>query len=123
MCCRSPYNFQYVLSSRIRDTNVLSGSIIVEKLQRLGKPKVWIPCSHVIVVCQHRNFDVYGFIDERYNTAHLLNTWSGQFYCYGDQQVWPPYLGETIIPNKVLVCNNLEANNTINLLYKALFMN
>jgi SWIM zinc finger len=33
-----------------------------------------IPCSHVIVVCQHRNFDVYGFIDERYNTAHLLNT-------------------------------------------------
>jgi SWIM zinc finger len=28
-----------------------------------------IPCSHVIVVCQHRNFDVYDFIDERYNTA------------------------------------------------------
>jgi SWIM zinc finger len=23
-----------------------------------------IPCSHVIVVCQHKNFDVYGFIDE-----------------------------------------------------------
>jgi SWIM zinc finger len=43
-----------------------------------------ISCSHVIVVCQHRNFDVYGFIDERYNTAHLLNTWSGQFHCYGD---------------------------------------
>jgi hypothetical protein len=29
-----------VLSSRIRGTNVLSGSISVEKLQRLGKPKV-----------------------------------------------------------------------------------
>jgi hypothetical protein len=44
-----------------------------------------ISYSHVIVVCQHRNFDVYGFIDERYNTAHLLNTWSDQFHCYGDQ--------------------------------------
>jgi hypothetical protein len=30
--------------------------------------------SHVIAVCQHKNFDVYGFIDELYNTAHLLNT-------------------------------------------------
>jgi hypothetical protein len=57
----------------------------------------------VIAVCQHRNFDVYSFIDERYNTAHLLNTWSGQFHCYGDQQVWPPYLGETIISNKELI--------------------
>jgi SWIM zinc finger len=62
-----------------------------------------IPCSHVIVICQHRNFDVYDFIDERYNTAHLLNTWSSQFHCYGDQQVWPPYLRETIIPNKELI--------------------
>jgi SWIM zinc finger len=44
-----------------------------------------MPCSHVIVVCQHRNFDVYDFIDERYNTVHLLNTWSGQFHYYGDQ--------------------------------------
>jgi SWIM zinc finger len=33
-----------------------------------------IPCSHVNAVCQHRNFDVYSFIDERYNRAHLLNT-------------------------------------------------
>jgi hypothetical protein len=39
MCSGSPDNFQYLLSSRILDTNVLSGSIIVEKLQRLGKPK------------------------------------------------------------------------------------
>jgi hypothetical protein len=62
-----------------------------------------IPYSHVIIVCQYRNFDVYGFIDERYNTAHLLNTWSGQFHCYGDQRVWPLYLGETIIPNKELI--------------------
>ena len=46
---------------------------------------------------------MYGFIDERYNTAHLLNIWSGQFHCYGDQQVWPPYLGETIIPDKELI--------------------
>jgi hypothetical protein len=44
-----------------------------------------IHCSHVIDVCQHINFDVCGFIDERYNTAHLLNTWSGQFHYYGDQ--------------------------------------
>jgi hypothetical protein len=57
----------------------------------------------VIVVCQHRNFDVYDFIDERYNIAHLLNTWSGQFHCYGDQQVWSPYLGETKLPNKELI--------------------
>jgi hypothetical protein len=57
----------------------------------------------VIAVCQHRNFDVYDFIDEQYNTAHLLNTWSGQFHCYGDKQVWPPYLGETIIPDKELI--------------------
>jgi hypothetical protein len=49
-----------------------------------------IPRSHVIVACQYRNFHVYDLIDERYNTAHLLNTWSGQFHCYGDQQVWPP---------------------------------
>jgi hypothetical protein len=46
---------------------------------------------------------VYSFIDERYNIAHLLNTWSGQFYYYGHQQVWPPYLGETIISNKELI--------------------
>jgi SWIM zinc finger len=39
------------------------------------KPQlIGIPCSHVIVVCQHRNFNVYDLIDERYNTAHLLNT-------------------------------------------------
>jgi hypothetical protein len=57
----------------------------------------------VIVVCQHRNFDVYGFIDKRCNIAHLMNTWSGQFHCYGDQQVWPSYLGETIIPDKELI--------------------
>jgi SWIM zinc finger len=44
-----------------------------------------IPCSHVISVCQHRNFDVCDLIDERYNTAHLLNTWFDQFHCYGDQ--------------------------------------
>jgi SWIM zinc finger len=44
-----------------------------------------IPCSHVIAVCQHKNFEVYDFIDERYNTAHLLNTWSSQFHCYRDQ--------------------------------------
>jgi SWIM zinc finger len=62
-----------------------------------------ISCSHVFVVCQHKNFDVYGFIHERYNTAHILNTWSDHFHCYGDQQVWPPYLGETIIPNKKLI--------------------
>jgi hypothetical protein len=62
-----------------------------------------ILCSHLITVCQYRNFDVYGFIDERYNTAHPLNTWSSQFHCSGDQQVWPPYLGETIIPNKELI--------------------
>jgi hypothetical protein len=36
-------NFRYVLSSRIRGTNMFSGSISVEKLQQLGKPKVW--CS------------------------------------------------------------------------------
>jgi hypothetical protein len=46
---------------------------------------------------------VYDLIDERYNTAHLLNTWSGQFYYYGDQQIWSPYLGGTIIPNKELI--------------------
>jgi SWIM zinc finger len=44
-----------------------------------------IPCSHMIAMCQHKKFDVYDFIDERYNTAHILNTWSGQFYCYGDR--------------------------------------
>jgi hypothetical protein len=33
-------NFRYVMSSRTHDTNVLSGSINVEKLQRLGKLKV-----------------------------------------------------------------------------------
>jgi hypothetical protein len=54
-------------------------------------------------VCQHRNFDVYGLIDERYNTTHILNTWSGQFHYFGDQQVWPPYLGGTIISNKELI--------------------
>jgi hypothetical protein len=57
----------------------------------------------VIAVCQHRNFDVYGFIDERYNTAHILNTWSGQFHYYGDQQVCPSYIRETIIPNKEMI--------------------
>jgi SWIM zinc finger len=46
-----------------------------------------IPCYHVIAVCQHKKFDVHGFIDERYNTTHLLNTRSGQFNYYGDQQV------------------------------------
>jgi hypothetical protein len=69
-----------------------------------------IPYFHVIVVCQRRNFDVYGFIDERYNTAHILNTWSGQFHCFADQQVWPPYLGETIIPNKELIKIGWRAN-------------
>jgi hypothetical protein len=44
-----------------------------------------IPYSHVIAVCQHRNLDVYGLIDEGYNTAHLLNTWSDQLHYYGDQ--------------------------------------
>jgi hypothetical protein len=39
MCSGSSDNFWYVLSSRIRDTNVLSDSISVKKLQRLGKPK------------------------------------------------------------------------------------
>jgi hypothetical protein len=37
---RTPDNFRYVLSSRTHGTNILSGSINVEKLQRLGKPKV-----------------------------------------------------------------------------------
>jgi hypothetical protein len=72
--------------------------VIAKKTQLIG-----IPCSHVSAVYQHRNFDVYNLIDERYNTAHLLNTSSGQFHCYGDQQVWPPYFGGTIIPNKELI--------------------
>jgi SWIM zinc finger len=38
-----------------------------QKSQLIG-----ISCSHVIAVCQHRNFNVYGFINERYNTTHLL---------------------------------------------------
>ena len=41
MYSRSPDNFRYVLSSRTHGTNVLSGFISVDKLQQLGKPKVW----------------------------------------------------------------------------------
>jgi hypothetical protein len=41
MCSGSLDNFWYVLSSRTRGTNVLSGSISVDKLHQLGKPKVW----------------------------------------------------------------------------------
>jgi hypothetical protein len=37
---RMPGNFRYVLSSRKRGTNVLSGFISVEKLQWLGKSNV-----------------------------------------------------------------------------------
>jgi hypothetical protein len=37
------------------------------------------------------------------NTTHLINTWIGQFYCYGDQQVLSLYLEETIMSNKKLI--------------------
>jgi SWIM zinc finger len=98
-----PFKYTVIISNerRTRDDPQLSEPHCMCDCQ---KPQLTgIPCSHVIAVYQHRNFDMYGFIDERYNTAHLLNTWSGQFHCYGDQQVWPPYLGETIISNKELI--------------------
>jgi hypothetical protein len=44
---RSLDNFRYMLSSRTRGTNVLSGSISVDKLQQFGKPKSGIlPKGH-----------------------------------------------------------------------------
>jgi SWIM zinc finger len=73
-------NYLALEKGHIHCSHKLFGTCDCQKPQLTG-----IPCSHVIAVCQHRNFDVYGFIDERYNTAHLLNTWSGQFHCYGDQ--------------------------------------
>jgi hypothetical protein len=48
-------NFRYVLSSRIRSTNVLSGSISVEKLQQLRKPKVWCSPKKVTELIKHRD--------------------------------------------------------------------
>jgi hypothetical protein len=82
-----PFKYTVTISNerRTRDDPQLSEPHCTYDCQ---KPQLTgIPYSHVIIVCQHKNFDVYGFIDERYNTAHLLNTWSGQFHCYGDQQV------------------------------------
>jgi hypothetical protein len=72
----SPDNFWYVLSSRIRGTNVLSGSISVDKLEQLGKPQGLVFSQKVTEMIKHRgdkgktydvipldwginNFDVY----------------------------------------------------------------
>jgi hypothetical protein len=54
MCSGSPDYFQYVLSSRTRGTNVLSGSISVDKLQQVGKHKVWYSPKKVTEMIKHR---------------------------------------------------------------------
>jgi SWIM zinc finger len=68
--------FKYIVTilneRRTRDDPQLSEPYCTCDCQ---KPQLTgISCSHMIAVCQPRNFDVYGFIVERYNTAHLLNT-------------------------------------------------
>jgi SWIM zinc finger len=68
--------FKYTITipneQRTRDDPQLSKPYCTCDYQQLQLTE--IPCSHMIVVCQHRNFDVYDFIDERYNIPHLLNT-------------------------------------------------
>jgi SWIM zinc finger len=68
--------FKYIviilIVQRARDDSQLSEPHCTCDCQKSQLTRV--PCSHVIVVCQYKNFDVYGLIDERYNVTHLINT-------------------------------------------------
>jgi hypothetical protein len=69
-----PFKYTVIIlnEQRIRDDPQLSEphcTYDCQKSQLTG-----IPYSHMIAVCQHKNFNVYDFIDEQYNTTHLLNT-------------------------------------------------
>ena len=61
-----------------------------------------IPCSHILSVCCHRNYNPFNYVNWYYSSEALESAWSAEFHCFSGRENW--FEEETIIipnPQKV----------------------
>lgn len=75
----------------------LSGDMPICQCQ---KPQfTGIPCNHVLAVCSRLKLDEKAFVSPFYSVQNYVNTWTGDWHSFGNENEWPLYHGPVLRPD------------------------